>query len=137
MCNYNADPLSEKRSSSVYVPRDETFSEVKQLTFSAKTLKSVLHALLPQIEMTLLDPQLGFPYFTAIDSLFNEGVTLPKPKNAGFFQSVIPRLVKAISDSKEDLLLFETPEIIHSNICMLMLFLSHLFLISSYFFYNI
>ncbi|KAF3450000.1 hypothetical protein FNV43_RR06079 [Rhamnella rubrinervis] len=77
------DPLSEKRSSSVYVPRDETFSEVKQLTFSAKTLKSVVHALLPQIEMTLLDPQLGFPYFTAIDSLFNEGVTLPKPKNTG------------------------------------------------------
>ncbi|KAF3451151.1 hypothetical protein FNV43_RR07242 [Rhamnella rubrinervis] len=109
------DPLSEKRSSSVYVPRDETFSEVKQLTFSAKTLKSVVHALLPQIEMTLLDPQLGFPYFTAIDSLFNEGVTLPKPKNTGFFQSVIPRLVKAISDGKEDLLLFETPEIIHRD----------------------
>nr|POE44786.1 linoleate 13s-lipoxygenase 2-1, chloroplastic [Quercus suber] len=57
-------PLSEQRSSSVYVPRDEAFSEVKQLTFSAKTLKSVMHALLPQLEISLLDPHLGFPHFT-------------------------------------------------------------------------
>ncbi|PRQ25565.1 putative linoleate 13S-lipoxygenase [Rosa chinensis] len=106
------DPLSEERSSSVYVPRDEAFSELKQLTFSAKTLKSVLHALLPQLEITLVDPELGFPYFTAIDSLFNEGVTLPKPKASGFIQSIIPRLVKAISDGQDDLLLFETPEIL-------------------------
>ncbi|XP_061998342.1 linoleate 13S-lipoxygenase 2-1, chloroplastic-like isoform X3 [Rosa rugosa] len=106
------DPLSEERSSSVYVPRDEAFAELKQLTFSAKTLKSVLHALLPQLEITLVDPELGFPYFTAIDSLFNEGVTLPKPTASGFFQSIIPRLVKAISDGQDDLLLFETPEIL-------------------------
>ncbi|BFG20111.1 hypothetical protein CerSpe_063840 [Prunus speciosa] len=106
------DPLSEKRSSSVYVPRDEEFAEVKQLTFSAKTLKSVLHALLPSLETALLNPDLGFPYFTAIDSLFNEGVTLPKPKTGGFFQTIIPRLVKTITDGGDDLLLFETPEII-------------------------
>lgn len=106
------DPLSEKRSSSVYVPRDEAFAEVKQLTFSAKTLKSVLHALLPSLETALLNPELGFPYFTAIDSLFNEGVTLPKPKTSGFFQTIIPRLVKTITAGGDDLLLFETPEII-------------------------
>ncbi|KAI5341608.1 hypothetical protein L3X38_009483 [Prunus dulcis] len=106
------DPLSEKRSSSVYVPRDEAFAEVKELTFSAKTLKSVLHALLPSLETALLNPELGFPYFTAIDSLFNEGVTLPKPKTSGFFQTIIPRLVKTITDGGDDLLLFETPEII-------------------------
>lgn len=121
VCKNNADPLSEKRRSSVYVPRDEAFSEVKQLTFSAKTLKSVLHALLPQIEMSLLDPKLGFPYFTAIDSLFNEGVTLPKPEKSRFFQSIIPRLVKAVSDGQDDLLLFETPEIIDSNVSTIVL----------------
>ncbi|KAK7849536.1 linoleate 13s-lipoxygenase 2-1 [Quercus suber] len=86
MINGYEHPLSEQRSSSVYVPRDEAFSEVKQLTFSAKTLKSVMHALLPQLEISLLDPHLGFPHFTAIDSLFCEGLTLPKPTNAGFFQ---------------------------------------------------
>ncbi len=110
----NADPLSEQRSISVYVPRDEAFSEVKQLTFSAKTLKSVLHALLPQLETSLLNPNLGFPYFTAIDSLFSEGLKMPKPKNIGFFQSILPRLVKAVTDSEEQLLLFETPEFIDS-----------------------
>lgn len=109
-----ADPLSEKRSISVYVPRDEAFSEVKDLTFSAKTLRSVIHALLPQIESSLHDPHLGFPYFTAIDTLFTEGVPMPKSKNTGFFQSVLPRLVKTITDGEEDLLLFETPEIIKS-----------------------
>ncbi|GMY22297.1 linoleate 13S-lipoxygenase 2-1, chloroplastic-like [Fagus crenata] len=106
------DPLSEQRSISVYVPRDEAFSEVKQLTFSAKALKSVLHALLPQLETSLLNPNLGFPYFTAIDSLFSEGLKMPKPKNIGFFQSILPRLVKAVTDSEEQLLLFETPEFI-------------------------
>ncbi|CAN6567371.1 unnamed protein product [Malus baccata var. baccata] len=111
------DPLSEQRSSSVYVPRDEAFSEVKQLTFSAKALRSVLHALVPSLETALLDPDLGFPYFTAIDSLFNEGVTLPKvktgeAKTGGFFQTIIPRLVKTITEGGDDILLFETPEIV-------------------------
>ena len=110
----NVDPLSKQRSSSVYVPRDETFSEVKQLTFSAKTLKSVMHALRPQLEISLLDPHLGFPHFTAIDSLFCEGLTLPKPTNAGFFQSILPRLVKDVTDTQENLLLFETPAFIDS-----------------------
>ena len=96
----NVDPLSEQRSSSVYVPRDEAFSEVKQVTFSTKALKSVMHALLPQLEISLLDPHLGFPHFTAINSLFCEGLTLPKPTNASFFQSILPRLVKAVTDSK-------------------------------------
>jgi lipoxygenase len=96
----------------MYVPRDEAFAEVKQLTFATKTLKSALHALLPQIEITFVNPELGFPYFTAIDSLFNEGITLPKPFTGGILQSIIPRLVEAISDSQDDLLLFETPEIL-------------------------
>lgn len=106
--------MSEKRSSSVYVPRDEAFEEVKQMTFSTKTLKSVLHALLPQVEIMLLDPHLGFPYFPAIDSLFQEGVPLPKNKNKNFFQSIIPRLVKTIAEGEGDILLFETPAMIES-----------------------
>uniref|UniRef100_A0A2N9GU16 Lipoxygenase n=1 Tax=Fagus sylvatica TaxID=28930 RepID=A0A2N9GU16_FAGSY len=110
----STDPLSEKRSSSVYVPRDENFSEIKQLTFSAKTVYSVIHALLPSLETAIIDADLGFPYFTAIDSLFNEGINLPAPKtlnvSQGFFTSLLPRLVKAISDTEENLLRFETPE---------------------------
>ncbi|KAK9909995.1 hypothetical protein M0R45_033972 [Rubus argutus] len=106
------DPLSEERSTSVYIPRDEAFSELKHLTFSGKTLKSVLHALLPQLETSLVDRNLGFPLFKDIDSLFNEGVALPKPKTNGLFRSVIPRLVEAVSDGQNDLLLFETPAMV-------------------------
>ena len=110
----NVYPLSKQRSGSVYVPRDEAFSKVKQLTFSAKTVKSVMHALRPQLEVSLLDPHLGFPHFTAIDSLFCEGLTLRKPTNAGFFQSILLRLVKAVTDTQENLLLFGTPAFIDS-----------------------
>ncbi|XP_043690877.1 linoleate 13S-lipoxygenase 2-1, chloroplastic-like [Telopea speciosissima] len=110
------DPLSEKRSASVYVPRDEAFSEVKNLNFSAKTVKSVVHALLPSLETALLDSELGFPYFTAIDSLFNEGLTVPKPKDQGFlFSLALPRLVKALSEGGDELLLFEVPEMINRD----------------------
>ncbi|CAK7331831.1 unnamed protein product [Dovyalis caffra] len=104
------DPSSESKSIINYVPRDEAFSEVKGLTFSAKALKSVLNALLPSIESVFSDPKLGFPYFNAIDSLFDEGVALPKPKNPGFFRTVLPRLVKTFREGGDELLLFDTPE---------------------------
>ncbi|KAG7951019.1 hypothetical protein I3843_13G145100 [Carya illinoinensis] len=107
------DPLSEKRSSNVYIPRDESFSEVKQLTFSVKALSSVLHALLPSLEAAIVDSELGFPYFTAIDSLFNEGVDLTPPKksqNKVSLLNILPRLVKAITGAQDDVLRFETPE---------------------------
>ncbi|KAL8170849.1 hypothetical protein V2J09_022653, partial [Rumex salicifolius] len=102
------DPLSEKRSTSVYVPRDEQFSEVKGLTFSATTVYSVLHAILPSLETALIDSDLGFPYFTAIDSLFNEGVKLPGiPKFS--VKDILPRIVHAVADGEEGLLRFESP----------------------------
>ncbi|WCJ18985.1 lipoxygenase 2 [Euphorbia peplus] len=102
------DPLSESRSIENYVPRDETFSEIKEASFIGKTVKSVLHSLLPQIAIRLLDKTLGFPYFNAIDSLFQEGVPLPKGTKLG----IVPRLVKTVKDSGEDVLRFETPEMI-------------------------
>ncbi|GAB4856081.1 hypothetical protein Ancab_024721 [Ancistrocladus abbreviatus] len=105
------DPSSETKSSTFYVPRDEQFSEVKQLTFSAKTLYSVLHALLPSLETSIIDSSLGFPYFTAIDSLYNEGVNLP-PLNKKFsLKDVLPRLIKTIADTEDGVLKFETPAI--------------------------
>ncbi|KAL5708017.1 linoleate 13S-lipoxygenase [Ranunculus cassubicifolius] len=102
------DPLSETRSSNFYTPRDEVFSDVKQSTFTIRTLRQVLRALVPSLETALVDAELGFPYFTRIDSLFNEGI--PIPPNRGIFKLIVPRLVKALVEVKEDLLLFETPE---------------------------
>ncbi|KAK2985862.1 hypothetical protein RJ640_009932, partial [Escallonia rubra] len=103
------DPLSESTSTMVYVPRDEAFSEVKSLTFSAKTVYSVLHALVPAVEGSILDRDAGFPYFTAIDSLFNEGIDLPA-KTKGTLGNILPRLVEAITDAERDILRFEIPE---------------------------
>nr|ACD43485.1 lipoxygenase 2 [Olea europaea] len=105
------DPLSESRNGNVYVPRDEAFSEVKQMQFSAKTIYSVLHSLVPSIETSIIDSDLGFPHFTAIETLFNEGVELPKQKSTGFLANIIPRLVKAITDVEKNVLLFETPQL--------------------------
>ncbi|GMN26509.1 hypothetical protein TIFTF001_001319 [Ficus carica] len=97
-----SDPLSEKRSGRFYVPRDECFSEIKQLTFQAKTLYSVLHALSPSLATVMVDRDLGFPYFTAIDALFSHGVDLPSVGTEGFLRTVLPRVVKTIKDSSND-----------------------------------
>ncbi|KAK2996559.1 hypothetical protein RJ639_025753 [Escallonia herrerae] len=108
------DPLSESRSTTVYVPRDEAFSEVKSLTFSTKTVYSVLHALLPAVEGSILDSNAGFPYFTAIDKLFNEGIDLPV-KTKGTLGNILPRLVEAVTDAEKDVLCFEIPEMIERD----------------------
>ncbi|MFS7901407.1 putative linoleate 13S-lipoxygenase [Helianthus anomalus] len=58
---------NQSRSSDVYVPRDEAFSEIKNLTFNTKTVFSVLKAVLPWVETSMIDQDLGLLYFTAID----------------------------------------------------------------------
>ncbi|KAJ1421943.1 Lipoxygenase, plant [Sesbania bispinosa] len=96
------------KSSTVYVPRDESFSEVKQLSFQAKTLYSGLHALVPSLSTAIVDRNLGFPVFSAIDDLFNEGLSLPPLRAKGLLRSVLPRLVRVIKDAEADILRFET-----------------------------
>ncbi|KAJ9174433.1 hypothetical protein P3X46_013076 [Hevea brasiliensis] len=94
------DPLTESRSGDFYVPRDEAFAELKQASFGINTVRSLLHALL------------GFPYFTAIDKLFNDGIDLPKDvKKPWYLQTLLPRTVKAVKETGDELLLFETPEL--------------------------
>ncbi|XP_027354098.1 linoleate 13S-lipoxygenase 2-1, chloroplastic-like isoform X2 [Abrus precatorius] len=107
-----ADPLSERRSSKFYVPRDECFSEVKQLTFSTKTLHSVLLILLPSLGKIIKEKELPFSYFHDIDSLFSIGLDLPPQHETekGFLRTIMPRLVKSISGEGGHVLRFETPE---------------------------
>ncbi|KAJ0941421.1 putative linoleate 13S-lipoxygenase [Helianthus annuus] len=104
-----SDPLSESRSSGVYVPRDEAFSELKNVTFSAKTVYSLMHAVLPSIRTNMLDKELPFPHFKSIDSLFNKGLHLPQLKTKGFIGKAMPRLLKFVEDTQRNVLLFETP----------------------------
>ncbi|XP_022148734.1 linoleate 13S-lipoxygenase 2-1, chloroplastic-like [Momordica charantia] len=44
------DPLSEVRSLNVYVPRDETFLEIKQVNMLAKAVSWMLHCVVPTLE---------------------------------------------------------------------------------------
>lgn len=111
----STDPLSEVKSNVIYIPRDEAFSEVKQLTFSAKTLRSVLHAFVPFVETAIIDKTLGFPHFTAIDSLYNEGMSLPRQEGVAAFRTIIPRVIKAIKEGAEDVLQFEVPAMVDSK----------------------
>ncbi|KAF2293635.1 hypothetical protein GH714_003673 [Hevea brasiliensis] len=107
-----ADPLTESRRGDFFVPRDEAFAELKQASFGINTVKSLLHALLPTIETAILDDKLGFPYFTAIDKLFNEGIELPKDiKKPWYLKTLLPRTVKAVKETGDEVLLFETPEL--------------------------
>ncbi|KAL6646134.1 hypothetical protein ACP70R_017742 [Stipagrostis hirtigluma subsp. patula] len=104
------DPKTETRGGDNYVPRDEAFSDVKTLQFSVTTLRSVLHAAVPAVQSTLIDPSLGFPSFFVIDKLFEDGVKLPQADQLGFLGGVVPRLLQALRDGPGDqVLLFDTP----------------------------
>ncbi|GMH00078.1 hypothetical protein Nepgr_001917 [Nepenthes gracilis] len=106
------DPLSETRSSNFYVPRDEEFADVKEITFGISILKAVLHALVPTLEATIVDKYLGFQSFAAIDALYNEGIDLPPLNNQKTLRAILPGLLKDITDVGKDVLLFEIPEIV-------------------------
>uniref|UniRef100_A0ACD6AMB9 Uncharacterized protein n=1 Tax=Avena sativa TaxID=4498 RepID=A0ACD6AMB9_AVESA len=104
------DPESEARAGDVYVPRDEAFSEEKNVQFSVKTLQSVLHAAVPAVQSTLIDSNQGFPSFFVIDKLFEDGVQLPRAEELGFLRSAIPRLLELLRDGPGDkILLFDRP----------------------------
>lgn len=76
----------------------------------------MLKVLVPSLGMVIGDKNLGFPYFTAIDSLFTEGVNLVSEENQeGFLTAIMPRLVKTITETGGDVLRFETPETMNSE----------------------
>ncbi|XP_042472154.1 linoleate 13S-lipoxygenase 2-1, chloroplastic-like [Zingiber officinale] len=107
-----SDRKSEQRSATVYVPRDEGFSEVKQEQSLLK-LRSVIHDLLPSVEAGLVDLRMvGFPSFTAIDALFNEGLPLPPQDSTHTCRTIVPRLVKAMTAGAQNILQFELPEMV-------------------------
>ncbi|KAI3822893.1 hypothetical protein L1987_10493 [Smallanthus sonchifolius] len=106
------DPLTESGTVLLeyfnYIPADEDFSEIKTANFGARTLYSVLHTVVPMLDSIVTDKDKGFPLFTSIDLLFNEGVNVPPPDNGVL--SVLPRLVKGATDSANTVIKFETPE---------------------------
>ncbi|CAK7339255.1 unnamed protein product [Dovyalis caffra] len=106
------DPSSEIRKGDFYIPRDEASSEVKLITFYARTLASVFEALVPNY---LANGDLEFQDFKSIGSLFDEELELPPLPKEVFWKTILPQLFKAISTSNgEDLLRFEIPKTLKS-----------------------
>lgn len=113
---FHADPLSEKKSSGFYVPRDEAFASIKQTQFTSSAVSLGLNAIFESVDTILTDPNLGFFSFEDIDTLFKEGLHLPPLKANGLslLQRVIPKLIKAANDT-QNILRFDAPETFKSK----------------------
>ncbi|WJX53004.1 Lipoxygenase 6, chloroplastic [Trifolium repens] len=114
-----SDPITESRIEKphpVYVPRDETFEEIKQDTFSAGRLKAVLHNLIPTISATLSSSDIPFKCFSEIDKLYIDGVSLIDEENKGIVDSLlVGKVMKQVLSSGERLLKYEIPAIVKGD----------------------
>lgn len=97
------------------MPRDEAFSALKQATFNASSLNSVLNGLIPALESVSTDNDIRFPHFPAIDDLFDNGVPLPPSKGGWKLATLLPRIIDTVVDSAEDILRFHPPETFDSK----------------------
>ncbi|PON52462.1 Lipoxygenase [Parasponia andersonii] len=114
-----SDPHSESRVEKphpVYVPRDETFEEIKQNTFSAGRLKAVLHNLIPSLAATLSSSDIPFTCFTDIDKLYNDGFLLKDEEQieASKFP-VVGNFMKQVLSVQERLFKYEVPAVIRRD----------------------
>lgn len=73
----------------------------------------MLHSIIPTLDAVLTDKDKGFPLFTSIDLLYNQGVNVPDPGNG--IIDALPRLVKGAIDTAKTVIQFETPETIDSK----------------------
>lgn len=99
----------------VYVPRDETFEEIKQNTFSAGRLKALLHNLIPSIAASLSNSDIPFTCFTDIDKLYKDGFVLTnEEQKVGTVSHFIGNFMNQVLTVGERLLKYEIPDVIKS-----------------------
>ncbi|TVU08176.1 hypothetical protein EJB05_41567, partial [Eragrostis curvula] len=120
------DPSSEVRTNDpkdIYVPRDEAFSESKQLAFETKRKLAGLHAFIG-LKKNKDNKDMSFPSLAAIEAIYEDGFkNMPPPKEGGstkdyFFQLIKTELrnllkgdFEGFKDEIDKILKFETPEI--------------------------
>ncbi|KAH9610572.1 hypothetical protein KSS87_003332 [Heliosperma pusillum] len=112
------DPECESRIEKpkpVYVPRDETFEEMKQATFAAGRLRGVLHNLVPQINATLSSSDLPFGCFSEFDKLYIDGFTIKDEDHADKAKYYVGKFTKQLLSIKDNLLKYEIPAVIRSD----------------------
>ncbi|PSS26944.1 Lipoxygenase [Actinidia chinensis var. chinensis] len=113
-----SEPFSESRIEKphpVYVPRDETFEEIKQNTFSAGRLKALLHNLIPSIASALSSSDISFKCFSEIDKLYNDGVVLKDEEQNVLDNQFLGNLMRRVLTAGQQLLKYEIPAIIKSD----------------------
>ncbi|KAJ7945523.1 Lipoxygenase [Quillaja saponaria] len=110
------DPLSESRIEKphpVYVPRDETFEEIKQNTFSAGRLKALFHNLIPSLAASLSSSDISFKCFSEIDKLYIDGVLLKNEEQKEVNQNLLlDKMMNQVLTVGQRLLKYEIPHII-------------------------
>ncbi|KAK6922379.1 Lipoxygenase, C-terminal [Dillenia turbinata] len=110
------DPSCETRVEKphpVYVPRDETFEEIKQNTFSKGRFKAMLHNLIPSIAATLSSSDIPFKCFTEIDKLYIDGVMLKDEEHQS--EGFLDNFAKQVLSIGDRLLKYETPAVISNR----------------------
>ena len=111
-----ADMLSESRVEKphrIYVPRDETFEELKQGAFISGRLRAVLHTLIPSLIASVSAETHNFQGFHHVDNLYKEGLRLKLGLQEHLFQKI--PLVQKIQESSEGMLRYDTPSILSSK----------------------
>ncbi|KAK6930853.1 Lipoxygenase, C-terminal [Dillenia turbinata] len=107
------DPSCETRVEKphqVYVPRDESFEEIKQNTFSTGRFKAMLHNLVLSIAATLSSSNVPFKCFSEIDKLYIDGVLLKDEEQKG--EGFLDNFAKQVLSIGDRLLKYETPAVI-------------------------
>ncbi|XP_021773242.1 linoleate 13S-lipoxygenase 2-1, chloroplastic-like [Chenopodium quinoa] len=94
----------------VYVPRDEAFSELKSEEFGFRLLFTTLHKVIPPLVTKFNDPNKRFPFMTAINMLFNEGVKCSEIVKHGFWRDLLARFIRRTSDAAENVFRFNLPQ---------------------------
>lgn len=109
------DPRTERRVEKphpVYVPRDETFEEVKQGAVSAGALKALLHNLIPAMKAAFSNSDSHFECFSDIDKLYKDGVILKHEEPKITNRLLLPVMLNSVMSMGERLLKYEVPSII-------------------------
>nr|XP_019708492.1 lipoxygenase 6, chloroplastic isoform X2 [Elaeis guineensis] len=110
-----SDPGAESRVEKphpVYVPRDETFEEVKQSTFSSGALKALFHNLIPALRAALSSSDTHFGCFSDIDRLYKDGVLLKHEVHEITEGLMLPSMLKGLVNMGERLMKYDLPSII-------------------------
>ncbi|XP_020110641.1 lipoxygenase 6, chloroplastic [Ananas comosus] len=113
-----SDPSAESRVEKphpVYVPRDETFEEVKQNTFSSGAMKALLHNLIPALVAALSSSDAQFQCFSDIDRLYRDGVVIKNEEHGAAQKLILPSMFQGIVSMSERLMKYDIPSIISKD----------------------